>query len=226
MRTTLLLLITLFATEVISQGLNYGVKLGHNCAKMLIKDDDGKISSEYKVKGGIHFGGFVEYPVSELLTLEGELLFETKGIKYKEKNGSYSETETYNTWYIDIPVRVKHSREVATDVTVFGGLGMYFGLGLGGKYKSVTKINGEKDKFTEKINWGNDPDDDDLKRFDAGLSFAAGCEYKFIIVTLSYDLGLANISPYTEDGARIKNRVFRISVGYRITGDEMDMIRG
>jgi hypothetical protein len=31
---------------------------------------------------------------------------------------------------------------------------------------------------------------------------------------VSYDLELLNISPYTGEGSKISNRVFRLSVGY------------
>ena len=61
----------------------------------------------------------------------------------------------------------------------------------------------------------SDEDNDDLKRLDMGLTFGGGVEINAIMLGISYDLGLANISSYQQDGATSKNKVLKFSVGYR-----------
>jgi hypothetical protein len=41
-----------------------------------------------------------------------------------------------------------------------------------------------------------------------------GAEYYGFVLALSVDYGLVNLSPYTESGEQLKNRVFKISAGY------------
>jgi len=74
--------------------------------------------------------------------------------------------------------------------------------------------NSETEK--EDINWGSDEDEDDLKRFDFGLSLGAGVELDAFQIGLSYGMGLANISPYTGNGMKTNNRVLAITGSYRI----------
>jgi len=65
--------------------------------------------------------------------------------------------------------------------------------------------------------WGSG-EYDFLKRLDFGLTGGAGIEINFIQIDLSYGLGLANISSYTNDGDKINNRVLGIFLGYKFGG--------
>lgn len=50
------------------------------------------------------------------------------------------------------------------------------------------------------------------------LILGAGVGVNSVEVGLTYGLGLANISPDTEDGFRISNRVIAVSIGYKFSG--------
>ena len=114
---------------------------------------------------------------------------------------------------MDIPVVLKVSVDAGSSVRIFGAAGPYIGVGLTGKWKSVEEYQGDEDTDEEKVEWGN-TDDDHLKRLDYGLTFGAGVEIKAFLVGISYDLGLANISAYTDLETKVKNRVLRITVGF------------
>ena len=84
------------------------------------------------------------------------------------------------------------------------------------KYKLKSKITGaglDTDE-TETIEWGSDAEEDDLKRLDFGVSIGAGVELNALQIGLFYNLGLANISSYTDDGATIQNRGLGLSVAW------------
>ena len=76
-------------------------------------------------------------------------------------------------------------------------------------------IQGNTTNTTEDIMWGNDPEEDDLIRFDYGAVGSAGMEFKSIILELSYYYGLANLSPYTDNEYIMSNRYFAVSLGYK-----------
>ncbi len=216
MRTLVVLIIALLSCQLNAQ--TFGVKAGFNFSSILQKDDDGKQSKDYSSKLGFHIGGTVEFPINDMFIAEGELLIETKGFKFKEKDSNYKLVTTLNTVYIDIPLRIKYTREINENIIAFGAIGPYFGFAISGKIKFVEEYMGSKDTEKQDVEWGNDMDDDDLKRFDAGISFAAGVEVSVVIISISYDLGLANISSYTANGSTVKNRVLRLSVAYRLEG--------
>jgi len=94
----------------------------------------------------------------------------------------------------------------------YGALGPYIGVGISGKDKwSSTSGN---DSGSETIEWGNDADNDLLKRLDFGIGIGAGVIFGNVSAGVSYNLGLANISSDTSDGMKVKNKVLQISIGY------------
>jgi hypothetical protein len=49
------------------------------------------------------------------------------------------------------------------------------------------------------------------------LTFGAGVEINSVLIGLNYSLGLGNISPNTDNGNMINNRVLGLSVGYKFS---------
>jgi opacity protein-like surface antigen len=162
---------------------------------------------------GFHIGGIIDFQFTDLLSLETGLILDTKGFKFEEGGTGYSYKEKLNTFYLDIPIVLKVSVDAGSSVRIFGTAGPYIGIGLTGKWKSIYEYQGTEDTDEEKVEWGN-TDDDHLKRLDYGLTFGAGVEIKAFLVGISYDLGLANISAYTDLETKVKNRVLRITVGF------------
>jgi hypothetical protein len=210
-------LLLAMATKSFAQ--TFGVKTGLNLSNMLIKDDYGTDSEDYKMNTGFHFGPTLEFPINEMFAFESGLLFSTKGTKMSEKETYMDETfeakSKVNLFYLDVPLTAKATFDFGS-VKFYGTFGPYVGIGLNGKLKSEMKTNGETETYEEDINFGSDEDEDDLKRLDYGVSAGAGIAFKSIQIGVTYGLGLANISAYIDDGDKVKNRVFGISLGYKL----------
>jgi hypothetical protein len=131
---------------------------------------------------------------------------------HEEEDGA-SYTETANLFYLVIPVTAKYSADLG-GLKIYGQAGPYFGIGLSGKYKSTFEYEGDKETDTETVEWGNDSENDDLKRPDFGLHIGGGIGINNLQFGLFYELGLANLSPYTGDGFRIKNRTFGLAATF------------
>lgn len=206
-------------TEIFAQ--NIGVKGGLNLSTMLMKDNDDTYSDDYKMNPGFHIGVTAEFPLTEIFSFETGLLLSTKGFKISEEEtifGSTIKTEgKMNLFYLDIPLTAKASLDLG-GAKIYGVFGPYLGVGLSGNTKSKVSFNGESETDEEDIKWGSDEDKHDLKRLDYGLTIGAGVEINSLQIGLTYGYGLANISSFTDDGAKINNRVLGISVGYKFGG--------
>jgi hypothetical protein len=188
---------------------------GLNLSNMLVKDDEDTYSNDFKMKPGFHIGATIEFQLSDVLSLGTGLLLDTKGFKTKEEGQDWVDKGNLNLYYLDIPIVIKASHNLEGGIKIFGNIGPYLGVGLNGKIKGEYEYQGQKETYEEDIIWGNDENESDLKRFDAGLTFGGGVEIKVILIGVFYDLGLYNISPYTDYGSTAKNRILKISVGYR-----------
>lgn len=196
----------------------FGIKAGLNLANVLAEDDEDSYSDDFEMNPGFHAGATAEFPIAGILSFETGLLLSTKGFRLSEEEDLFGETfktvYKMNLLYLDIPLTAKASFDLG-GAKIYGAFGPYIGAGLSGKTKSEVTYMGETEKEEEDIEWGNDAENDDLKRLDFGLSMGAGIEIKAVQIGFSYGLGLANISAETEDGLKINNRVLGISLGYK-----------
>lgn len=210
-------MVLMMATETFAQ--SFYARAGFNMANMLMKDNDDTYSDDYKSKAGFQLGATVEFPFSDMFSLETGLGVSTKGFRFEEKEDFFGQTieikASNNLVYLDIPIVAKMYFDAGRSARIYGALGPYIGLGIAGKMKAEVTAGGSTDEESEKIKWGSDEEKDDFKPLDLGLLIGAGVEFDAIQVGLSYGLGLANISPYTENGAKAANRVFAITFAYR-----------
>jgi hypothetical protein len=190
----------------------FRAKAGLNLSTMLYKDDDGVYSDELKMKHGFLLGATAEFPIDEMFSFETGLLISTKGFKYDEDY-----VQKLNLTYLNVPLTGKAWFDVG-GTKLYGLFGPYVGVGVGGKWKSEDNGNGEMGTDEDKVEWGSDAEESDFKRFDFGLTIGAGVEISAIQIGLSYDLGLANISPDTENGNKVHTRALALSVGYKFGG--------
>jgi hypothetical protein len=185
-----------------------GVKAGLNLSNMLVKDDDDTYSDDLKMKPGLHLGVTAEIPLDEMISFETGLFFTQKGYKYEQSFMGETVDIKLNLNYLEIPLQGKATFDVG-GAQIYGLFGPYVGFGIAGKYKY--------DDDDEDVEWGSDEDDSDYKRLDFGVNIGAGVQVDAFAFGLSYGLGLANISPYSDGGFREKNRVLGISVAYRFS---------
>jgi hypothetical protein len=143
-------------------------------------------------------GATAASPLMRQLALQTGLVLVGKG----RKIGDGTFTETTSLWYLQVPVHLLYLHPVRGGKLLYGGLGPYFAYGLAGNIKDDTF---SVDAFGQN-NGG-------LRRFDAGLGLTAGCWVTHqLTVSLTYDVGLANIGPNAFD--KIRNRVLGLNVGF------------
>jgi hypothetical protein len=213
----LLMVVVVFTMTAESYAQTFGVRAGLNLSNMFMKDDEDTYSDDYKMNPGFHVGPTAEFPINDMLSFEAALLFSTKGFKIDQEQSGFVYKGTVNCYYIDLPLTAKATFNVG-GLKIYGALGPYVGMGLSGKVKSEVSYGGDTQKDTETLDWGSDADNDDFKRLDFGVTAGAGIEISSIRIGVTYGYGLANISPDTEGGNKINNRVLGVSVGYKFGG--------
>ena len=212
----LLIAVALCLLSLLNLAQTFGIKGGLNLTKMHVGDD--YEISRLDILPEFHVGPTLELPVNELISVNTGFILSTKGFRDNETIGEGDDAFQSDTkvivYYVDIPITVK-GMFTMSDKILYGYLGPYIGAGLNGKIKSETTSNGHTEIDEEDVKFGSDADEDDIKRLDYGLTAGAGVEIKNALIELSYDLGIANISAYTEDGSFIKNRILKLSIGYQ-----------
>lgn len=197
--------------------ISYVVKGGLNLSNLLVKVNETTYSKDFKSKPGFHVGITADIPISEKIAFESGILLSTNGFKNNVTetigNEMYERKDSYNLLYIDVPLTGKAYFNMG-QTKIFGALGPYIGLGLSGKAKSELTMNGQTESHSQNIKWGTNSGDN-LKRPDFGMTASVGTEISSIQFSLYYNLGLTNISATTDNGYKINNRVFGLTVGYK-----------
>lgn len=130
-----------------------------------------------------------------------------------------------NMYYLEVPVHIGYRFQASENFSIFGEFGPYFAYGLFGKVTTKTI----SDKYYDDFVYEKEKHDtfDEYKRFDFGLGFRLGTEYKQkYSFSLGYDFGLINIwddsygddeygEPSIELVGSVKNKNFYISLGYK-----------
>lgn len=163
-----------------------------------------RMNEEIKPLGGFQVGATYEIPLSGTISVEPGLFFSSKGYRNEPTEGYYDPfyyKRKLTLYYLDVPIHLK-TKIALGKTTLFVGFGPYFSLGLSGHMN----IDGNRyDKEFEDL---------DLKRFDGGLSFTAGLEFGKFQAGAFYQLGLVNLNQHNV--LQRKNRVFGLSLGYRL----------
>ncbi|TFG88148.1 MAG: PorT family protein [Candidatus Atribacteria bacterium] len=187
-----LALVALMSGTVLAEGLSLGFKGGLNLANLTGDDID-----ENKMK--LCFGGgvFMNYPMTESISLQPELLFMMKGTKADIEDFDAG----YRFSYIDIPVLVKFAVPMEGAFTPCFFAGPYIGFNMSAEAYE------EDDEMDIK---------DDVKSTDFGLMFGGGFDYTmgegYLTFDARYALGLTTIID-VED-VDVKNTGIMFMVGY------------
>ncbi len=202
----LLLMVSLSVAYLGSNAQSLIIKGGLNMSNMKENDDNATYSNGYKTKAGFNAGIAAELPFLGGLSLEPGIMFATKGFNF----GSVDGYRKLN--YIDVPVNLKYKIGIGNfSVWISGGL--YAGVGINGKAQ-VTSGTGAKMESDIKFGKNND-----YKMLDYGYIFGGGVGYHRIILGFYYSAGLANISNIKLANHTTTNKVFTLSLGYRIVGE-------
>jgi Outer membrane protein beta-barrel domain len=199
---SVLVICMLFTVANIEAQVKLGPTAGLNLSTMTLKSMG--LSLDPKTVVGFNVGVISEFKLSGNLYLQPALLFTTKGSKFSVLD----QEMTITPGFIEIPVNAVYKFGTGS-TKFFLDAGPYFGFGISGK----TDASGEKTD----IKYGSG-ESDDLKGFDFGLNIGAGVEINRFLVSVHYELGLANLSPVTTDNTESKTRVIGISLAYLMGG--------
>jgi len=175
-----------------------------------------------KAKIGFQAGIMAEYALTTPFYLQTGLFLNTKGTKLKMTDetiggsgGTIHMNQTLNQMYLQMPVYAVYKMYITYNTCVFFNLGPYIAYGIGGKNKIKTSVNNEAEVVTEDDTFGSSGELSYgyLKKFDFGLSGGVGAEIGRIIIGLSSEFGLTNIS--NNDNYKYKNVTSYLTVGYK-----------
>jgi hypothetical protein len=188
-----------------------GIKAGISLANAT--GSDATITGgDKKMKLGLGFGGFFAFTPMKSFTIQPEVLYVQKGVKYNETGGS--EKLTYKVDYLEVPVLFKFTPEMQNSKiapTLFAG------PFLGFLMTAKEKLEGAADPA--------DNYDDDVKDYmkstEFGITFGGGLGYKMakgeLFFDARYDLGLSKIQKAEPEGyqSNVKNSAILVLVGYK-----------
>jgi hypothetical protein len=215
---TLGLLVGIAGAANAQTGVKYGLKGGFNGATFSGTNSKG---SEYKA--GFAAGGFLNFGVSDLFSIQPELLYSQKGASVDNFQGVGGTTFKSTLGYLDVPIML---RVTAGD----DGKGPFFEAGPQGSFvlhnRDFTQTGGTDTQSTKNTST------DDLNKVVVG--YVAGIGYQ---LTSGLSLGLrytGDISQVYKDGAsrayplkagganginpNVHNSVFQFQVAYGFGG--------
>ena len=211
------------------EGISFMGLFGMNVSKLQ--------NHEYNAKVGATMGIRADYV---LPNAHGTYL--TAGVDWTMKGGklSYSEmvgttnvdaTAKYALHYFEVPIRVGFRYNASDELGLYGEVGPYFAVGVGGKHKVKLDMDGDaanqiEDAGTYKAFRNYGYPDKTFQRWDAGIGFRVGAVYnEHYNLMLGCDWGLADIyrdklrdQYYQAEGLslpKVHNFNFSITLGYR-----------
>jgi len=206
MRKYVLLLLVAGMTGLVAkaQKFTYGADLGPNFSGAIIKTDTHATGTPGL---GFQFGGFVELSLTDELSVRPRLLLSYERYVPHMYGDEYPIHVTFLKLPVDVVLRPSSLPKW------FFGIGPYLAAGLSGKYSS-------KDVgYKSSIGFGSDPDNDEAKRFDAGIDLVAGYRVRDnIILTANFDFGIVNYlntAYFTASSAHTLN--LGITAGYLLS---------
>lgn len=196
MKKIIVALVAVMATCTLSaQELRWGATGGLNFAWLKAKEVN---SSDCYL--GFNLGAKVEMDMADAIKdgfyVDARLLYTLKGAQWQNNH--------QNLGYLELPLNFGYREAVSNYVTVFGGLGPYFGLGLLGK--NVAKVDGSKVK--------TDLFGDVYKSFDFGLNYNVGVElWNEWQIFIGFEHSLLNVLKTDIEGVNVKYRPMNFYIG-------------
>ena len=199
----------------------------------------------YDAKVGATMGARADYvlPNAHGTYVTAGLDWTMKGGKlshYADVQGNtFSATSKAPLHYFEVPIRVGFRYNFMDELGVYGEVGPYFAVGIGGRHQLSIDADGEdanvvEDEFNYKI-FKKSSDIERLcnfQRWDAGIGFRIGAEYnQHYNLLIGCDWGLADIyrdsfrdayhdfykaRGLDESLSKVKNFNFSITFGYRL----------
>ena len=212
------------------------IEAGFNISNISVKYN--KIRPNAKSIPGFNIGLVLDLPSKGKVSTELGLLMSTSGatynvsetINYRDSNNvsvtySYDLDQKITNYNFIFPLKIKYKFGPENMKFYWSG-GLYFGAGLEGKIESKGSYietyptgNIISGTFNDNIKIQYQSDPIPFNRYDIGFLFGTGIEFSNqFLLSATYDFGLlnqANSDYYSNEEISFKNRVVRISIGYR-----------
>ncbi|MCX6248510.1 MAG: porin family protein [Bacteroidetes bacterium] len=224
----------MISLDTFSQGWSVGARFGgdfaslSNFSKEKSSMDQIYPNTDYtrKIHPGFQGGFFGAYLFNKFIGIQAEMIFDSKGetVTYNRKNaegetGKITNNGTIN--YFTIPILFKGCAAIGKFFSIYGILGPYVGIGLGGR----GKITGNGEDKTRSVVFTSETGTDDnvhAQRIDVGLTIGVEPGFKagpgIILLDLRYNYGFTDVqNPGDHKGDNYYprcNRSFGISAGY------------
>lgn len=211
--------ISLFAQY--SPSLNFSIRAGANVSNSTWDVESDVINKKGRI--GFQAGIMLEYSLpNNPFDLQTGLFLTTKGAKLKTEDfliggsgGTVYRNQTLNQMYLEMPIFAVYKMYMSNSTCVYFNLGPYIAYGVGGKNKEIITGSSqgeetiEEDTFdkSDKLTYGN------LKKFDFGIGGGVGMEVGRVIIGLSCELGLTNLS--NDNSYKYKNISSLATLGYK-----------
>jgi hypothetical protein len=175
----------------------YGQLVGINLSQLTLKRADVNFSP--KITPGVHFGGYIELPVTRHIIFQPALLFTSKGSSYKSDSAFFSISPIYAEFPLNVLINFGSG---TMKFTIFGG--PYVAIGIGGNKLDPGGV-------LHNLSFGNKRTDD-FKRLDIGYNIGAGLSIGGFLISAQYGMSVINLNPSGGEENEMKNRVSGITV--------------
>jgi len=160
-------------------------------------------------------GGVINYSIVRRLAIQTEILYSGKGSAmqyyYQDDNLRGYATLDLRLGYLSVPLIAQLK---------FGDRKSYFHFDAGIVFnqlvykKAEAKIAAEDDQGNvvdqdQDLVWEEDPNKQDY-----GYTFGIGLVANGLLFDFSYEMGMNDVFPASTDGLSIRNRSFKVSIGY------------
>jgi len=219
MNKNLIRLIVVFSIFVFSFSafsMDIGLKSGMNMSGSRVSGDSPINEENWTGLSRSSIGLLFRFDISPRLTFQPEIFYVMKGIKRIENIpiGFMQVISIMHMWrfhYIELPVLLRVNFAPKSNFYPIAYTGPYLAYLINSKWKHEYSLGGAiEDTWNET---------DKLKRFDYGIVFGVGAEFKQKAVTLMfeirYTLGLTNVASDTNGKyTDIKNSCFAMQMGF------------
>ena len=209
MKKIIVLFIVLFTFSKTEAQVTFGIKSGLNLsiAEYLDESKNELIKPYRKLKPGLIAGAFINISLNKILSIQTELLYSQKGLKFIQEKYNKKVINTMN--YVVLPITGQYKIYLTKYDFISIYIGGFVAFWTDGKNKATSLLSGE----TVAVNVDFSNEFYKYSRFDAGL--LGGASYKFnkkFGIDLRYTHSRLSSSEEYADG--ISNRVTAISLTY------------
>lgn len=212
--TVLVVMLFLSGTSAQAQ-VRLATKVGLNVAAVAVPSQYRIYSNTPRV--GFQGGLLLDWPITNSFSLQPALLISSKGTEFYTSNTNYqtgvSSSSLYHSIklvYAEVPVLAVFRYKLGQSCRVYGGLGPYLGIGIGGEHTSpILYIVDTSIPFGS----GRYPNFS-FRRLDYGASLATGVDVKRWQFGFTYNHGLIDVGTGVQGGY---NRTLSMTVGMWLT---------